>query len=219
MTLSVENLTISNREHALFSPVSFTIKPGEVVALMGPSGCGKSTLLSVIAGHLSNVFTYSGHVQLNKTNVLTLSPDKRKIGIVFQDDLLFPHLTIRENLMFGIPADLRHPQRVALADKTLMTLGLVALAEKMPTEISGGQRARISLMRMLLSEPQAVLLDEPFSKLDKALRQEFRDFVFEQIAIRQIPALMVTHDDDDIPYRGQIIQWPWDETNTEERSC
>ncbi|PSW21311.1 ABC transporter ATP-binding protein [Photobacterium sanctipauli] len=209
MTLSVENLTINNQAQPLFAPVSFTIQPGEVVALMGPSGCGKSTLLSVIAGHLSAAFNFQGTVQLEQRDVLSLTPDQRNIGIVFQDDLLFPHLTIRENLIFGIPKSHDHKLRITKANQTLAALGLSALADKMPNEVSGGQRARISLMRMLLSEPKAVLLDEPFSKLDKALRQEFREFVFEQIAQRKIPALMVTHDDDDIPPNGRVMRWPW----------
>lgn len=209
MTLSVENLTINNGHQPLFAPVSFTVSPGEVVTLMGPSGCGKSTLLSAIAGHLAPAFHCQGNVSLNGHNVMGLAPNLRKIGVLFQDDLLFPHLSVGENLMFGLPRCYQGNERAAKVTDTLTTLNLTAIANKMPDEISGGQRARISLMRMLLSEPQAVLLDEPFSKLDKALRDEFRQFVFSQIQQRQIPAIMVTHDDTDIPANGQVLNWPW----------
>lgn len=209
MTLSVENLTINNGHQPLFSPVSFTVYPGEVITLMGPSGCGKSTLLSAIAGHLAPAFHYQGNVSLNGHNVMGLAPNQRKIGVLFQDDLLFPHLSVSENLMFGLPRHYPGHERAAKVADTLTTLNLTAIANKMPGEISGGQRARISLMRMLLSEPQAVLLDEPFSKLDKALRDEFRQFVFSQIQQRQIPAIMVTHDDADIPANGHVLNWPW----------
>lgn len=219
MTLSVKNLAIQHGESPLFSPVSFDVQPGEVFTLMGPSGCGKSTLLSAIAGHLVHDFSFSGDVTLNGQSVMTLAPDQRCIGLLFQDDLLFPHLSVLENLMFGIPRDCKGKNRVERAEATLITLGLSQLASKQPNEISGGQRARISLMRMLLSEPQAVLLDEPFSKLDKALRHEFRQFVFDQIQSRQIPAIMVTHDHDDIPPQGHVLDWPWTTVVQEQQAC
>ncbi|PSU34278.1 ATP-binding cassette domain-containing protein [Photobacterium lutimaris] len=219
MTLSVNNLAIQLGDTSLFSPVSFDVCPGEVFSLMGPSGCGKSTLLSAIAGHLVNDFSLSGDVTLNERSVIALAPDQRKIGLLFQDDLLFPHLSVLENLMFGIPRHYRGEKRVKRAESTLATLGLSQLANKQPSEISGGQRARISLMRMLLSEPQAVLLDEPFSKLDKALRNEFRQFVFDQINNRQIPTIMVTHDRDDIPLHGRVLDWPWTNAVQEQQAC
>ncbi|UXI02500.1 ATP-binding cassette domain-containing protein [Photobacterium sp. TY1-4] len=209
MTLSVENLTINNREQAMFPPLTFQVAPGEILTLMGPSGCGKSTLLSAVAGHLSPYFQLSGNIELHGENMLPLAPDQRRIGILFQDDLLFPHLNVWENLAFGLPKTIKGTARKAKAQAILDQIGLGALANQMPDEISGGQRARISLMRTLLSKPRAVLLDEPFSKLDKALRAEFRQFVFEQIRQQAIPALMVTHDDDDIPPGGEVLRWPW----------
>ncbi|AJR08972.1 ABC transporter ATP-binding protein [Photobacterium gaetbulicola] len=219
MTLSVKKLTIQHGGKPLFSPVSFDVSPGEVFTLMGPSGCGKSTLLSAIAGHLVTDFSFSGDVTLNGTSVMALAPDQRKIGLLFQDDLLFPHLSVLENLMFGIPRHYRGKARVEHAESTLAIIGLPQLASKQPNEISGGQRARISLMRMLLSEPKAILLDEPFSKLDKALRNEFRQLVFDQIQNRQIPAIMVTHDHDDIPPQGQVLDWPWTTALQEQQAC
>ncbi len=209
MTLSLQNLTIGSHEQCLFENISFQVRAGEVVTLMGPSGCGKSTLLSAIAGHLSPVFSVQGTVTLNGLNVLNLPPDRRRIGILFQDDLLFPHLNIWENLAFALPRALAGQKRQAKALATLKRIGLSKLSDKMPPEISGGQRARISLMRMLLSQPHAVLLDEPFSKLDKVLRSEFRDFVFTELTRQQIPALMVSHDEHDIPAGGLALHWPW----------
>ena len=209
MNLVINHLTIKSPEQHLFDDVCINVEPGEVVTLMGPSGCGKSTLLSVIAGHLSPVFSISGSITLNNINVLDLAPDQRRIGILFQDDLLFPHLNVWENLAFALPKKITGSQRKMEALSTLQRIGLDDLADKMPAHISGGQRARISLMRMLLSKPCAVLLDEPFSKLDKVLREEFREFVFNQIKKQNVPALMVTHDDADIPAGTAALHWPW----------
>jgi len=217
MSLTVKNLTIidSNKKQ-LFSPLSFTILPGETLTLMGPSGCGKSTLLSAIAGHVSPDFSYCGEYYLDDCLLNKVAVEKRNIGILFQDDLLFPHLNIWENLAIALPNKYKKEQRKALAMKTLTELKLQSLAEKGPSQISGGQRARVSMMRMLLAEPAAVLLDEPFSKLDKSLRSDFRDWVFEQIRKRKLPALMVTHDEADLPDNGQCLQWPWNEQQKNE---
>lgn len=209
MTLLIEKLNININDKCLFEDVNLIVNAGEVVTLMGPSGCGKSTLLSALAGHLNPSFNVKGTVTLNGIKILEHAPDKRRIGILFQDDLLFPHLNIWENLAFGLPKDIVGETRKQTALASLNNISLSELANKMPTEISGGQRARISLMRMLLSNPHAVLLDEPFSKLDKLLRNEFREFVFKQIKMQSIPALMVTHDEADIPEGGHVFHWPW----------
>lgn len=214
MSLSVVNLTISNTSvstepQVLIDALNFNVDNGEVLTIMGPSGCGKSTLLSAIAGHLTPAFSLSGEVTLHGNGILMLEPNERRVGILFQDDLLFPHLNVWENLAFGLPREIRHPARRARAYATLAEIELTELAEKMPSEISGGQRARISLMRTLLSEPHALLLDEPFSKLDKALRETFRTFVFNQIKHSNIPAVMVSHDNTDIPTNGVVLNWPW----------
>ncbi len=213
MSLSVKNLSIVDLHgKALFSPLSFSISEGEVLALMGPSGCGKSTLLSAVAGHISPDFSYSGEYYLNGVKLNNVAVEKRKIGILFQDDLLFPHLTVWENLAIALPDRFKKEQRKTVAMQTLRELNLSALADKAPSQISGGQRARVSMMRMLLAEPAAVLLDEPFSKLDKALRSDFRNWVFAQIKKRKLPALMVTHDESDLPDTGKCLRWPWNES-------
>ncbi|CAM2883794.1 ATP-binding cassette domain-containing protein [Moritella viscosa] len=214
MSLSVNNLTIlDNRNQPLFAPVSFTVAQGEIFTLMGPSGCGKSSLLSVIAGHTSADFSYQGECYYQQQLLNNLPAEKRNIGILFQDDLLFPHLNIWENLAIALPNKVKKAQRKLTALETLTQLNLLTLADKTPMQISGGQRARISMMRMLLAEPAVVLLDEPFSKLDKSLRSEFRKWVFTQTISRQLPVLMVTHDADDVPNGSKCLHWPWNKEN------
>ncbi|MGR5177695.1 ATP-binding cassette domain-containing protein [Vibrio parahaemolyticus] len=210
MTLSLENLTIhKNGGDVLFSDCSFQIESGEVLTLMGPSGCGKSTLLDVIAGHLSSEFTFSGSVTLNGQRIERLEPHKRRVGILFQDDLLFPHLNVWENLAFALPDDCKGLQREQSAMDALASVQLTQVASQYPEQLSGGQRARVSLIRMLLAKPEAALLDEPFSKLDKELRLQFRDWVFEQLTAANIPTLMVTHDESDVPADSRVLTWPW----------
>ena len=214
MSLSVNNLTIlDSNNKPLFAPVSFTVAPGEVLTLMGPSGCGKSSLLSIIAGHISADFSYQGECYYQQQLLNNLPAEKRNIGMLFQDDLLFPHLNIWENLAIALPNTVKKTERKKQALETLTQLNLLALADKTPMQISGGQRARISMMRMLLAEPAVVLLDEPFSKLDKSLRSEFRNWVFAQTISRQLPVLMVTHDADDVPNGSKCLHWPWNKEN------
>ncbi|MFT5808263.1 MAG: putative thiamine transport system ATP-binding protein [Moritella dasanensis] len=210
MSLSVNNLSIlDSAQQPLFAPISFAVAPGEILTLMGPSGCGKSSLLSAVAGHKSADFSYQGECYYQQRLLNALPAEKRNIGILFQDDLLFPHLNIWENLAIALPNHIKKAQRKIQALKTLTELNLVELADKSPMQISGGQRARISMMRLLLAEPAVVLLDEPFSKLDKSLRSEFRNWVFSQTRSRQLPVLMVTHDADDVPVGSKCLHWPW----------
>ncbi len=213
MTLAVENLTIYDRQQSqLFQPLSFTVDNGEVLSLMGPSGCGKSTLLSALAGHLDRDFSFSGGITLAGSDISNLEPYKRKVGILFQEDLLFPHLNVWENLAFALPNSIKGLKRQSQAMIALEKLGLEPLANSLPNQISGGQRARISLTRMLLAKPKLALLDEPFSKLDQSLRTQFRDWVFEQLSAENIPTVMVTHDQSDVPVQGKCLVWPWNQT-------
>lgn len=211
MSLCLENLAIfKNSGEALFDALNLNIEKGEIVTLMGPSGCGKSTLLDVIAGHLSSEFTYSGSVSLNQQSIDSLPSHQRQVGILFQDDLLFPHLTVWENLAFALPNEIKGAERKQQAMQALKNISLTKLANSFPDQISGGQRARISLTRMLLAKPNLALLDEPFSKLDKELRVQFRQWVVEQLKQANIPALMVTHDEADIPEHSRCLTWPWE---------
>ena len=204
MALRLESVSISLGGHPLIAPFSLAVTPGETVTLMGASGSGKSTFLSFIAGDLENPFTASGSVSLDGTTLDGLPPEKRRIGRLFQDDLLFPHLTVAENLLFGMPRGAR-PERLAKVEAALAEAELSGFGDRPPNTLSGGQRARVSLMRALVAEPQAMLLDEPFNKLDATLRQTMRSFVFEHIARRGIPCLMVTHDMADVPAHGRLL--------------
>ncbi len=210
MTLCVENLTITHQQSGrnLSSPLNFTIEAGSVLTLMGPSGCGKSTLLSALAGHLAADFTLQGRIWLAGQDVGQMPAHHRQIGILFQDDLLFPHLNVWENLAFALPNSVKGKQRKQQALQALAELELLELANAFPPQISGGQRARISLTRMLLAKPKLALLDEPFSKLDATLRAQFRDWVVNQLSQAAIPALMVTHDQQDVPRHHPILNWP-----------
>lgn len=214
MCLYLENLAIHKTDgEALFTSLNMRVKKGEILTLMGPSGCGKSTLLDVIAGHLSDEFSYSGNLTLDSADLTKLPAHKRNVGILFQDDLLFPHLTVWENLAFALPNAIKGNDRKTQAMQALEHISLTKLANSFPAQISGGQRARISLTRMLLAKPKVALLDEPFSKLDKDLRIQFRDWVVEQLKEANIPALMVTHDKEDVPQGSRVLTWPWEVTH------
>ncbi|WAG12497.1 ATP-binding cassette domain-containing protein [Aeromonas dhakensis] len=205
--LSTTPLRLYLEENLLLSLPALQVAPGEVLTLMGPSGCGKSSLLAALAGVLpvSGPIRLEGDVTLGERQLTQLPSQARRIGMLFQDDLLFDHLTVAENLMFGMPASVKgHGARREKAVAALAQVDLTNQADKLPGALSGGQKARVSLLRALLAEPEALLLDEPFSRLDKPLRAAFRALVFMQIKALAIPAILVTHDEDDAP--GTIIQ-------------
>lgn len=202
--LQLQSVQIFNNGDSLFQPLTLTIKPGEIAGITGPSGCGKSTLLSAISGNLDDVFRLKGDIRLNDVSMTDLPMEKRRIGILFQDDLLFPHLSIAENLAFALPAGMERKQKQERIEHALDQAGLSGFAERDPATLSGGQRSRVSLFRSLLAEPEALLLDEPFSKLDMQLKNQIRSFVFETIGKMNIPALLVSHDTEDCP-AGQSV--------------
>ncbi|MBL0544470.1 ATP-binding cassette domain-containing protein [Aeromonas jandaei] len=205
--LSTTHLRLYLDENLLLSLPALQVAPGEVLTLMGPSGCGKSSLLAALVGVLpaSGPIRLEGDMILGERRLTQLPPQVRRIGMLFQDDLLFDHLTVAENLMFGMPASVKgHRARREKAVATLAQVDLTSQADKLPGALSGGQKARVSLLRALLAEPEALLLDEPFSRLDKPLRAAFRELVFAQIKALAIPAILVTHDEEDAP--GTILQ-------------
>lgn len=204
MALALDGLMISLPGRNLVKPFSVTIAPGTPVLLMGPSGSGKSSLLSAIGGDLGPPFTVSGQMSLNGQNLLPLPPEQRRVGRLYQDDLLFPHLTVGENLLFGMARGAR-PERLARMRTALREAGLEGLEDRNPATLSGGQKARAALFRALLAEPAAMLLDEPFAKLDQPLRQALRTTVYGQLAARGIPTLVVSHDHADAPPGGRIL--------------
>jgi putative thiamine transport system ATP-binding protein len=202
--LTLEDASVRLATTVLLQPVSLTIAAGEAVLLMGPSGSGKSSLLSFISGDLAPPLSATGRVLLDGKDVTGLPPERRRIGRLFQDDLLFPHLTVGENLLFGMARGPRE-SRTARMQAALADAGLEGFAGRNPATLSGGQRARVSLMRALLAEPAAMLLDEPFGALDEELRQSVRAFVYSHLAARRIPSLVVSHDRQDAPPGGRIL--------------
>jgi putative thiamine transport system ATP-binding protein len=205
MTLSVHIQRLATRQHTLVQNLRLTVASGQILTLMGPSGCGKSTVLAAIAGTLDReALHFEGTVELDGLDLTPLPTARRGIGLMFQDDLLFAHMTVAENLRFAVPAGPAR-ERDAAVERALQEAGLAGFGPRDPATLSGGQRARVALMRALLAQPRALLLDEPFSRLDAALREQFRAFVFGHLRARQIPAVLVTHDDADIADPAQVV--------------
>ena len=203
MSLVIEDLEITLGGQLLVGLPRCDVAPGEVVTVMGPSGSGKSTLLAWLSGALDPAFRACGRLLLDGNDVSLLPPARRRIGLLFQDDLLFPHLSVAENLAFGLPADVRgRTARMARIAAALEEAELAGFGARDPATLSGGQRARVALLRTLLAEPRALLLDEPFGKLDVALRERMRSFVFERVRRLRLPTLMATHDPDDARAAG-----------------
>ena len=209
--LHVEIDRLGTAAHAWVRGLRLHVPAGEILTLMGPSGCGKSSVLAAIAGTLASVseglrpLQFEGRVQLNGRDITPLPTHLRGVGLVFQDALLFPHMTVAENLLFAVPAG-PLASRQARVQQALQEAGLDGLGERDPSTLSGGQRARVALMRALLAEPQALLLDEPFSRLDAALRAQLRPWVFAHLRERRIPVVLVTHDREDIADAQSVVE-------------
>jgi putative thiamine transport system ATP-binding protein len=187
--------------------VDHVIQAGETLTVMGPSGVGKSTLLAFITGTLPSAFTGMGQILLDGENITHKPSHARHIGILFQDDLLFPHMSVGANLAFGMPTGGTKSERRAKIEAGLRDVGLDDFADRDPATLSGGQKARVALMRMLLSNPRALLLDEAFSRLDAEMRAQVRDLVFRTAKERELPVLMVTHDAEDAKAAGgEVIE-------------
>jgi putative thiamine transport system ATP-binding protein len=208
LVLDAVSIAVKGQPCALVEALSLVVAPGQVVTVMGPSGSGKSTLLSYIAGFLDrHAFVAKGQVIVGDERIDRRPAEQRHVGILFQDPVLFPHLSVAGNLLFGVPRGKwkdRHKRRSKVSD-ALACAGLAGFEERDPSTLSGGQKARVTLLRTLLSQPRALLLDEPFGKLDTALREDFRAFVFAHVRERQLPALLVTHDPADAEAAGGIV--------------
>jgi len=200
--LKVKDLTIE----PLFREVNFCVPRGEIVTLMGPSGSGKSTLFAWMIGALSDDFQARGELWLDARRCDGLPVESRGLGILFQDALLFEPFSVGQNLLLALPEHIVGRARREAVEQALDSAGLSGHYASDPATLSGGERARVSLLRALLAEPQALLLDEPFSRLDKTLRIAFREWVFDAVRARNIPVVLVTHDEDDIPPDGELIE-------------
>lgn len=206
--LALKQVELSVVGQHLLGPLDVSIEPGEIAAIMGPSGTGKSSLLSYICGVLPKDFSVRGNILLNGDDITWLPPEKRQLGILFQDDLLFPHFSVAGNLAFGLPRmQQSRKERARVIADALDSFGLAGFADRDPATLSGGQRARVALLRTILSRPRALLLDEPFAHLDPDTRSTVRRLVVEEVKRRALPTLLVTHDEDDAQFAdGPIIR-------------
>ena len=193
--LTLDGITHSYGEGLAVDNVTLEVRGGELIALLGPSGCGKSTLLRIVAGFLSQM---SGKVVMGQSVVDHLPPNRREVGIVFQNYALFPHMTVAENIAYGLDArgETKAVQRERVQEM-LATVRMEAFADRKPRQLSGGQQQRVALARALAVRPRILLLDEPFAALDKNLRLDM------QIEIKRLQqqfgltAILVTHDQDE----------------------
>ena len=200
--LVLRGIRISLGERVLVA-LDATVRRGETLTVMGPSGSGKSTLLAYLGGFLDPAFTASGDVLVDDVDLTGLAAEDRRAGILFQDPLLFPHLSVADNIAIALPEDVRgRKQRRALSEAALEDVGLPGFGDRDPDTLSGGQKARVALMRVLMSRPRLLLLDEPFSKLDTDLREQTRQLVFDRARRAGLPVVLVTHDEDDARAAG-----------------
>lgn len=208
MTLQLDQLAVHLSGRDIVA-LNASVAPGEVLTLMGPSGSGKSTALAAVLGALVPPFHVTGRVTLGGQDLTALPTHQRRIGMMFQDDLLFPHLSVGGNLAFALPATLRGQQaRRDKIDRALDEAGLTGFAARDPATLSGGQRSRVALLRTLLAEPRALLLDEPFSRLDADLRAQIRRLVLDRAKTLRLPVVLVTHDAEDARAAGGRVLTP-----------
>lgn len=193
--LDIAGVTLSYGGTTVVDAVDLTVHPGELVALLGPSGCGKTTLLRAIAGFLRPT---SGRILFDGQPVDHLAPGQRRVGIVFQNYALFPHMTVAENVAYGLQA--RRIPRAEIAPRVAAALDAVQMsrfAARHPRELSGGQQQRVSLARAIVTEPAILLLDEPFAALDRSLRLDLQLEIKRLQRRLALTAVMVTHDQDE----------------------
>ncbi len=195
--LCLQNLALSLHGTPLIA-LNATVAPGEVLTVMGPSGSGKSSLLSAIIGALPKGFNMQGRILLDGQDVTDLPTNRRRIGILFQDAILFDHLSVADNLGFGLnPLVQPRAKRRETIMNALDRAGLADFAHRDPATLSGGQKTRVALLRTLLADPKALLLDEPFSRLDATLRAQIRSYVLDEARRLGLPVVLVTHDAED----------------------
>jgi iron(III) transport system ATP-binding protein len=188
------DLSFEINSKPLLKNINIELKAGEITCLLGPSGCGKSTLLRILAGLVPQT---TGTIKMDGVDIASdqafLPPERRSIGLMFQDFALFPHLTVLQNVMFGLYA-LSHNEAVRTADQALARVGMLQFRDTYPAMLSGGEQQRVALARTIVPRPQVVLMDEPFSGLDQRLRQSVRAETVAVLREMRATALLVTHD-------------------------
>ena len=198
--LELKNITLkwnSPTEKTLIKNLSIKIENSEILCVFGESGVGKSSLINVISGVNEENLNIEGEIKLNGIKLNNIATEKRKIGLLHKDGTLFPHLTVEQNLLFGMNKSLNKKEKKSLILNYLDKANMSGFQDRYPNTLSGGQKARIACLRAILSEPNALLLDEPFSSLDPSQRNSFREFVVKQVKRANIPCLLVTHDEGD----------------------
>ena len=192
--LEIKDITFSfdkKEKKPLIKNLSFKVKKGEILFISGKSGLGKSTLLDLISGFHDNNLIWTGKIYLNKLNITNASIQNKKIGYMLQDYFLFPHFNVKNNLIFSLPKQTRNKKEQAL--DYLKQINMVEFSDHYPSELSGGQKARIACLRAIISNPNALLLDEPFSSLDKKTMKSFQKFLFNYVKKLNIPCVIVSH--------------------------
>ncbi len=202
-TVRCHQLNKAFGETAVVQDVSFSLPAGQILALLGPSGCGKTTTLRLVAGFEeldSGQIEIAGQVVANGR--LHLPPEKRRVGMVFQDYAIFPHLSVAANVGFGLKKNADAKRRT---DEMLIMVGLDGLGDQMPHELSGGQQQRVALARALAPDPAILLLDEPFSNLDTSLRAQVRQEVKDLLRQSGATSVFVTHDQEEALFLGDLV--------------
>ena len=187
----------SPKEKPFIKNLNLKINNGNILCVFGKSGVGKSSLINVIAGTTERNLSFECEIILNGKILNNIPIEKRKIGLLLQDGALFPHLTVEQNIYFGMNRKLKSKEKLFLIDENLKKANMEGFQKRYPYTLSGGQKARIACLRAVLSEPEVLLLDEPFSSLDPEHRDAFRNFVITIIKESKIPCLLVTHDEAD----------------------
>ncbi len=195
VSLTIENLSAHYGSTQVLKDLSISVAAGELVSLLGSSGCGKTTTLRIVAGFLQPT---SGHVRLGDRDLTRLPAHARDIGLVFQNYALFPHLTVAENVAFGLKQrGIAKPDRAKRATAMLERVGLANLADRLPAALSGGQKQRVALARALVIEPPLLMFDEPLSNLDAKLRIDMRVEIRQLQRANGTTSLYVTHDQEE----------------------
>lgn len=212
MSLTLRSISVAFGSQTVLHQLDLTLETGQIACLLGSSGCGKTTALRVIAGFQQ---PQTGHIQLNGQDIGHIPAHQRRIGMVFQDYALFPHLTVAQNIGFGLHQTTKSERQNRIQELAELT-GLTALLDHHPHQISGGQQQRVALARALAPRPQLILLDEPFSNLDADLRHRLAQDVRQLLKQQNTAALMVTHDQQEafafadqigLMQHGKLIQW------------
>ena len=198
--LELRNISLkwfSSKEKPFIKNLNIKVNNGKILTIFGSSGIGKSSLINVIAGVYESNLLFTGDIILNNKKITNTLPEKRKIGLLLQDGVLFPHLSVEQNLIFGIKKSLTNKEKYLLINEHLIKANMEGFENRYPNTLSGGQKSRIACLRAILSKPDALLLDEPFSSIDPEQRNSFRLFVVNEIREKKIPCILVTHDEGD----------------------